>query len=89
VAAYPFVPVSDPRDGESSPGKHESCPIPAAFHEKLRVAIRQAKGPRVDVFDVRDREMRSFPQRHGAGQLNRDYMTGPDIDAPPEGRRTI
>jgi hypothetical protein len=51
--------------------KLESCPIPTAFHEKMRAAIRQAKGPGVDVFGVRDREMCLSPRRHdNAGQPN-------------------
>ena len=29
--------MSDPRNGESNPGKHESCPIPARFHENMTV----------------------------------------------------
>ena len=33
--------LSEPRKVESNPGKHESCPIGARFHEDVRVVIRQ------------------------------------------------
>ena len=78
------------REMVSSPGKHESCPIPAAFHEKMRAAIRQAKGPEVHVFGVCDREMCLFPRRHdNAGQLNRELHDRAGHRRPAEGRRTI